>query len=159
MNIPKSINVKITLAPGKRQRESTKPFIAPSIEEIMAPGMAISRVRPRAGLSSPHAADQPSRLNPLGRAQRLGLRASLKDLKLVTSRTYAGIRTTSRKKTSSRYFTVRAAWDRGVFLTLRCKTAGAGAGIVSVVTSSSPAVRCGRDRALSLIHISEPTRQ
>src|SRR5450756_1960207 len=77
MNIPKSISVKTTFAPGKRQRESTNPFIAPSIEEIMAPGMAISSVRPRAGLSSPHAADQPSRLNPLGRAQRLGLRACL----------------------------------------------------------------------------------
>src|SRR5450759_3941033 len=120
MNIPKSINVKITLAPGKRQRESTKPFIAPSIEEIMAPGMAISRVRPRAGLNSLHAADQPSRLNPCGRAQRLGLRASPKDLKLVTNRTYAGISTTSRKKISNRYFTVRAARARGAFLTLRC---------------------------------------
>src|SRR5665647_1525272 len=113
MNIPKSISVKTRFAPGKRQRESTNPFIAPSIEEIMAPGMAISRVRPRAGLSSPHAADQPSRLNPCGSAQRLGPRASPKDLKLVTIRTYAGISTTSRKKISSRYFTVRATWDRG----------------------------------------------
>ncbi len=77
--MPKSISVKTTFAPGKRHRESTNPFIAPSIEEITAAGMAISMVRNKAGLSSDQAADQPSKLNPLGSAQRLGLRASLKD--------------------------------------------------------------------------------
>src|SRR5659263_377610 len=147
MNIPKSINVKTTFAPGKRHLESTNPFIAPSIEEITAAGMAISMVRNKAGLSSDQAADQPSKLSPLGGAQRLGLRASLKDLKLVTTRKYAGISTTSRKKMSRRYFTVRAAWDRGVFFTLRCSSLGAAAGITSVVTCSSPGVRCGQGRA------------
>src|SRR5665647_513484 len=147
MNIPKSINVKITFAPGKRQRERTNPFMAPSIEEITAPGMAISRVRPRAGLSSVHAADQPSVLRELGRDQRLGLRASPKDLKLLTTRTYAGISTTSRKRMSRAYFTVRTAWDRGVFFTLRCSSVGAGAGIVAVVTRSSPGASCARGRA------------
>ena len=55
MNMPNRISVNTTSAPGKRQRDSTKPLAAPSSEEITATGMASSKVRRNDGPSAVHA--------------------------------------------------------------------------------------------------------
>src|SRR5690554_950547 len=64
MNIPNRMKVNTQSARGKRQRDSTKPFIAPRNEEINAAGIARAKVRPMAGLRASQAMVQLS--NPVG---------------------------------------------------------------------------------------------
>src|SRR4051794_34355682 len=84
MNMPNRISVKTTSAPGKRQRESTKPFAAPITEEIRATGMASSNVRMNEGFNEVQAFAQDAVVQCVGRFHWLVTPMSEPALKLVT---------------------------------------------------------------------------
>ena len=67
MNMPNRISVNTRSAPGKRQRDSTKPFAAPMTEEITATGMASWKVRRNAGRSVVQAFSQDATVHSVGR--------------------------------------------------------------------------------------------
>src|SRR5690349_7777739 len=88
MNIPNRISVNTTSAPGKRQRDSTKPLAAPISDEMMATGMASWNVRKNESRSDDHALTQDTVVQWSGRFHWLVTPMSPPDLKLVTIRTY-----------------------------------------------------------------------
>src|SRR4051794_4161000 len=84
MNIPNRISVNTMSAPGKRQRDSTKPLAEPIREEITATGMASSKVRTNDGPSAVHALFHEARVQCDGRLHCPFTPISRPDLKLVT---------------------------------------------------------------------------
>src|SRR5665811_138444 len=92
MNIPNRMSVKTRFAPRKRHFESTNPFIEPSIAEMIDAGTTMATLRRMAGESVVHATLQFSRVHEVGRFQARVAAASPGPLKLVTTRTYTGIR-------------------------------------------------------------------
>src|SRR5690349_24175428 len=106
MNIPNRISVKTMSAPLKRQRASTNPFIEPRNDEMIAAGTTIWNVRHSDGDRACHAPDQFSVVHTCGRFHARAGDASPRPLKLVTTSTYTGIRTSSVKKMSRAYLAV-----------------------------------------------------
>ena len=101
MNIPKRKSVNTVVAPGKRHREKTKPFIEPRIDESTAAQTARMSERTSEGMSRSIAVDQPSKEMRLGRAQASAGLTPPEGLKLVTMRTYIGMSTKIAKTMSS----------------------------------------------------------
>src|SRR4051794_3725841 len=87
MNMPNRISVKTTLAYGKRQRDSTKPFIEPRNAEMIDAGMTMAKVRPSAGARVSQALAQPAVSHVVGKSQAVEGSASDGPLKLVMNRT------------------------------------------------------------------------
>ena len=87
MNIPNRISVKTMSAPLKRQRASTKPFIEPRNDEMIAAGMTIWNVRHSDGDRACHAPVQFSVTHTCGRFHARAGEASPWPLKLVTMST------------------------------------------------------------------------
>src|SRR5690349_8463616 len=108
MNMPNRISVNTTSAPGKRQRDSTKPLAAPISEEITATGMASWNVRKNESRSDDHALTQDAVVQCSGRFHWLVTPMSPPDLKLVTISTYSGISTISRNRIARAYLTMEA---------------------------------------------------
>src|SRR5690554_2999759 len=117
MTIPNRMKMNTHTARENRQRDSTKPFIAPRNDETSAAGMASMKVRPMAGESASHAIAQLSKpVGPPGATDSHGQRTgsphelagltSCGGLRLVTMSTYTGINTTTRNSTRSTYFAV-----------------------------------------------------
>src|SRR5699024_947180 len=107
--MPKRISVNTRSAPGNRQRESTKPFMQPSTAETIVEGTTICTLRPIEGPSAVQAADQFEKVHSWGSAQARAALASPGPLRLVITRTYTGISTT----TTPRRMTIsRSRWSQ-----------------------------------------------
>ena len=87
-----------TFAPGKRQRDSTKPLALPSIAEIIEEGITIISEFSIPPLSASQARTQFAVSHSVGKNQVLEGSASPAPLKDVMNSTYTGISTQARKK-------------------------------------------------------------
>src|SRR6266542_1659399 len=108
MNKPKRKKVKTKSAPGNRHLDRTKPFKEPRIVEIAVAGITSLKLLPKLGDRSVQAVRQPARVQAWGNVHAWLGSVSAAPLKLVTIRTYTGIRTITMKTASSAYFARRA---------------------------------------------------
>src|SRR6266542_3593659 len=105
MNKPNRKKVNTKSAPGKRHFDSTNPFSEPSTVESSVAGITSLKLLPRLGERSCQAVRQAETVHVCGNVHAWPGSVSASSLKLVTTRTYTGIRTITMKKASSAYFT------------------------------------------------------